>query len=160
MTTTAGISETELASAVDTVQGWIDRRQRAMLANMRSCNQSPAQLHVLGVLHEVGPITVSQLASWLAISVPSTSAMVDRMVDTGLVERARSEEDRRIVSVWLSPAGQTALNAAMLGRRGMLERVLGQLNPKELNDTVRVLKRLEQAIEELRAHPAAEPPAA
>jgi MarR family transcriptional regulator, organic hydroperoxide resistance regulator len=160
MTTATRVSETELASAVDAVQGWVDRRQRAMLANIHSCNQSPAQLHVLGVLHEVGPITVSQLASRLAISVPSTSAMVDRMVDAGLVERARSEEDRRIVSVWLAPAGQTALNAAIVGRRGMLERVLGQLHPKELNDTLRVLKRLEEAIEELRAHPAAEPPAA
>jgi DNA-binding MarR family transcriptional regulator len=147
MTTDTGVGEAELASAVDAFQAWIDRRQRTMLAQLHSCNQSPAQLHVLGVLHEVGPMTVSQLATRLAISVPSASAMVDRMVDAGLVGRARSEEDRRIVSVWVAPAGETALSAAIGGRRGMLERVLRQLDAEELADTVRVLARLEVALE-------------
>jgi DNA-binding MarR family transcriptional regulator len=107
----------------------------------------------MGVLHEVGPITVSHLATRLGISPPSTSAMVDRMVDGGLVERVRGEEDRRVVSVWLTPAGEAALAAAIGGRRGKLERVLGQLDPTELADTLRVLSRLELAIEELPATP-------
>ncbi len=158
MTTETGVGEAELASAVDAFQAWIDRRQRTMLAQLHSCNQSPAQLHVVGVLHDVGPMTVSQLATRLAISVPSASAMVDRMVDAGLVGRARSEEDRRIVSVWVAPAGETALSAAIGGRRGMLERVLRQLDTEELADTVRVLARLEAAFEvavgEQRAVPA------
>jgi len=77
--------------------------------------------------------------------------MVDRMVDAGLVERARSEEDRRVVSVWLTPAGTAALVAAIGGRRGMLQRVLGQLDSAELADTVRVLGRLETAIMEVSA---------
>jgi len=153
MTAQTVLTKAELASAVDAVQAWIDRRQRAVLAHLHSCNQSPAQLHVMGVLHEVGPITVSHLAARLAISPPSTSAMVDRMVDGGLVERVRGEEDRRIVSVWLTPAGEAALAAAIGGRRGKLERVLGQLDPAELADTLRVLSRLERAIEELPGAP-------
>jgi DNA-binding MarR family transcriptional regulator len=154
MTAETVLTNHELAAAVDTVQGWIDRRQRAVLAHLHSCNQSPAQLHVMGVLHEVGPITVSHLASRLGISPPSTSAMVDRMVDGGLVERVRGEEDRRVVSVWLTPAGEAALAAAIGGRRGKLERVLGQLDPTELADTLRVLNRIELAIEEVSAPPA------
>jgi DNA-binding MarR family transcriptional regulator len=151
MTAQTVLTKAELASAVDAVQGWIDRRQRAVLAHLHSCSQSPAQLHVMGVLHEVGPITVSHLAARLGISPPSASAMVDRMVDSGLVERVRGEEDRRVVSVWLTPAGETALAAAIGGRRGKLERVLSQLDPTELADTLRVLSRLERAIEELPA---------
>ncbi len=148
MTAGSTPGQAELAAAVDTVQSLIDRRQRAMLAHIHSCNQSPAQLHVLGVLHEVAPVTVSHLATRLGISPPSASAMVDRLVDGGLVERVRSEEDRRIVSVWLTPEGEEALATAIGGRRGWLERVLGKLDPTELADTVRVLRRLEQAIED------------
>jgi DNA-binding MarR family transcriptional regulator len=148
MTATRPPARPQLAAAVDTVQDWVDRRQRAMLANLHQCNQSPAQLHVLGVLRDVGPITVSQLASRLAISPPSASAIVDRMVDGGLIVRERGEEDRRLVSVWLAPAGEAALKAAIGGRRGWLERVLGQLDDDELADTVRVMKRLERALEE------------
>jgi DNA-binding MarR family transcriptional regulator len=153
MTVQTELTKAELAAAVDAIQGWIDRRQRAVLAHLHSCSQSPAQLHVMGVLHEVGPITVSHLATRLGISPPSASAMVDRMVDGGLVERVRGEEDRRLVSVWLTPAGETALEAAIGGRRGMLERVLGRLDPTELADTLRVLTRLERAIEEVPAAP-------
>jgi DNA-binding MarR family transcriptional regulator len=148
MTTPATEPAAELTEAVDTVQSWIDRRQRAMLAHLHSCNQSPAQLHVLGVLRDGAPITVSHLASRLGISPPSASAIVDRMVDGGLVARERSEEDRRIVSVSLTPAGEVALKEAIGGRRGWLERVLGRLDATELRDTVRVLRRLEQALDE------------
>ncbi len=149
MTRAAAPPRPELAAAVDTLQGWIDRRQRAMLAHLHSCTQSPAQLHVLGVLRDAaGPITVSHLASRLGISAPSTSAIVDRMVDGGLVERTRGEEDRRVVSVSLTAAGEVALNNATGARRGMLERVLGRLDDVELRDTVRVLRRLEEALED------------
>lgn len=142
------VAGAELGAAVDTVQGWIDQRQRAMLAHLHSCGQSPAQLHVLGVLHELAPITVSHLATRLAISPPSASAMVDRLVDAGLAERARSDEDRRTVSVSLTKDGEEALAAAIGGRRGWLERVLGRLEPGELADTMRVLRRLAEVIEE------------
>jgi DNA-binding MarR family transcriptional regulator len=151
MTTPATEPRADLTEAVDTVQSWIDRRQRAMLAHLHSCNQSPAQLHVLGVLRDGAPITVSHLASRLGISPPSASAIVDRMVDGGLVARERSEEDRRIVSVSLTPAGEAALKEAIGGRRGWLQRVLGRLDPVELSDTVRVLRRLEQALDEDRS---------
>ncbi|MBJ7594179.1 MAG: MarR family transcriptional regulator [Candidatus Dormibacteraeota bacterium] len=148
MTAPVAVPRPDLTAAVDAVQAWIDRRQRGMLAHLHACNQSPAQLHVLGVLREVAPITVTQLASRLGISPPSTSAMLDRMVDAGLVERTRSEEDRRTVSVSLTSAGETALKEAIGGRRGLLERVLGRLDPTELSDTIRVLHRLEQALEQ------------
>jgi MarR family transcriptional regulator, organic hydroperoxide resistance regulator len=148
VTTKPAAAKPELAAAVDAVQEWIDRRQRSMLAHLHQCSQSPAQLHVLGVLRDAGPTTVSHLASRLGISPPSTSAIVDRMVDAGLIVRERSDEDRRIVSVWLAPSGEAALAAAIGGRRGWLARVLSTLDDEELRDTIRVLNRLERALEE------------
>lgn len=135
-----------LTDAVDVLHDVIDRRQRSMLVHLHQCNQSPAQLHVLGVLREAGPTTVTGLAMRLGISPPSASSIVDRMVDSGLILRERSEEDRRTVSVALAPAGEAALTAAIGSRRDWLERVLGQLDDGELDDSVRVLRRLEQAI--------------
>ena len=139
-------TRTDITAAADAVQAWIDRRQRHMVAKLHNCPQSPAQLHVLGVLAESGPGTVSSLAARLGISAPSTSAVVDRMVEAGLVERTRSEEDRRVVSVTISPSGREVIEQVIGGRREMLERVLGQLNEKELADTVRILQRLDEAI--------------
>jgi DNA-binding MarR family transcriptional regulator len=131
---------------VDAVQAWIERRKRGVARDMHECGQSPAQLHLLGLLNELGPTTVSHLAALLGTTPPSASAMVDRMVDTGLVVRERNEDDRRVVTVSIGPAGKDALEAALGGRREMLERVLSQLDDDELRTTLRVMARLEEAI--------------
>lgn len=146
MTTPAAPPRASVAAAVDAVQAWIERRKRAMARDIHECGQSPAQLHVLGLLNELGPTTMSHLAALLGTTPPSVSAMVDRMVDTGLVTRERNEDDRRVVTVSLGPDGQEALEVALGGRREMLERVLSQLDDEELRTTLRVIDRLEEAI--------------
>lgn len=146
MTAHAAPPRASVVAAVDAVQAWIERRKRAVAKDMHECGQSPAQLHLLGLLNELGPTTVSQLAALLGTSPPSASAMVDRMVDTGLVVRERNEDDRRVVTVSLGPGGRAALATALGGRREMLERVLCQLDDEELRTTLRVMARLEEAI--------------
>lgn len=146
MTAHAAPPRASVVAAVDAVQAWLERRKRAVARDMHECGQSPAQLHLLGLLNELGPTTVSHLAALLGTSPPSASAMVDRMVDTGLVVRERNEDDRRVVTVSLSPGGKNALEAALGGRREMLERVLSQLDDEELRTTLRVIDRLEEAI--------------
>ena len=135
-----------VSAAVDAVVVWMDRLKRAMVKDLHACGQSPAQLHVLGLLNEMGPTTVSQLAAHLGTSPPSASAIVDRMVDAELVARERSEEDRRVVTVSLVPAGRKALELGLGGRREMLERILSQLDDDEIHTTLRVITRLEKAI--------------
>ncbi|MGH7904747.1 MAG: MarR family winged helix-turn-helix transcriptional regulator, partial [Candidatus Dormibacteraceae bacterium] len=99
MTAASGSRQAHVTAAVEALHDWIDRRQRTMVGHLHACGQTPAQLHVLGLLTEIGPTTVSHLAAHLGTSAPSTSAVVDRMVDAGLVVRARGEEDRRLVTV-------------------------------------------------------------
>ncbi|HEY7926114.1 MAG TPA: MarR family transcriptional regulator [Candidatus Dormibacteraeota bacterium] len=146
MTAHAAPPRASVVAAVDAVQAWIERRKRAVARDMHACGQSPAQLHMLGLLDELGPTTVSHIATLLGTTPPSASAMVDRMVDTGLVLRERNQDDRRVVTVSLGPAGQEALQAALGGRREMLERVLSQLDDLELKATLRVMDRLEEAL--------------
>jgi len=52
---------------------------------------------------EHGPTTVSDLAKNLGISNPSASAMVDKLVEKGILKREQSREDRRKVDVQISP---------------------------------------------------------
>lgn len=146
MTAVRGDRRESVAAAVDAVSAWIDRRRSAVVRDMHECGQSPAQLHVLGLLNELGPTTVSRVATQMGVTPPSASGIIDRMVDGGLVDRERSDEDRRVVTVTLTDAGRAALQASLGGRREMLERVLTQLDDDELRDTVRVIERLEQAI--------------
>ena len=58
----------------------------------------------------------------------------------------RGDSARRVLGK--PPTTLAALEEAVGGRRGMLQRVLGQLDATELADTVRVLQRLERALDE------------
>ena len=146
MTSEATVPAGSVGEAADAVQGWINRRQRAMVSHLHACGQSLSQLHLLGLLGETGPATVSRLAAHLGITPPSASAIVDRMVDAGLVVRERSEDDRRVVTVSLSAAGRATLDQATGSRHEMLVRVLAELTDEERAETLRVIDRLERAI--------------
>jgi len=65
------------------------------------------QASVLALLAEAGrPLPVSRLARMLLQESPSVTSLVDRMCDSGLVERDKDGRDRRIVLVKLTGKGR------------------------------------------------------
>lgn len=49
-----------------------------------------------------GEVTITELSRVLGVSAPSASAMVDRLVERGILRRERSRQDRRKVAVRVS----------------------------------------------------------
>jgi long-chain acyl-CoA synthetase len=70
-----------------------------------------AQYRALTQLSE-GAEASSSLAAKLAVSRPSATAVVEGLVERGLVERQHFAEDRRRVSVYLTDAGWRVLGLA------------------------------------------------
>ena len=70
-----------------------------------------AQYRVLTQLTE-GAEASSSLAAKLAVSRPSITAVVEGLVERGLVDRRHSAADRRRVSVSLTPAGEQVVATA------------------------------------------------
>ena len=64
------------------------------------------QWRVLRVLWERERVSFGELADITLISAPSLVGVVDRVEAMGLVSRARSEEDRRVVFVVITDAGR------------------------------------------------------
>lgn len=59
----------------------------------------PAQLAVMLMLLENGPMQMSQLASRAHTSRPNLTMLVERLHKEGLVQRTQSESDRRVVEI-------------------------------------------------------------
>lgn len=70
------------------------------------------QLLCLQTLHEDGPLTTSALAKLIHLSSSTAVGILDRLEHKGWVHRERSERDRRIVLVHITPAGESCLAAA------------------------------------------------
>jgi DNA-binding MarR family transcriptional regulator len=66
-------------------------------------------------------LTMSHLAESLGVPLSTATHTVDRLVAKGLVERNRSEEDRRVVEVQMSQYGRT-LQESFRGKRKLVAR--------------------------------------
>lgn len=62
----------------------------------------PAQLGVMLMLLEFGPMQMSELAAKAHTSRPNLTMLVERLYREGLVTRTQSEKDRRVVEIALT----------------------------------------------------------
>lgn len=106
---------------------------------------SGAQLWALSEIAEAGVLTINQLSSRMALHQSTTSNMLDKLEGKGMIERQRSTEDRRVVTVKLTDIGQAALSKAPGPFRGILPEALMRMEPaelKQLKSSMEVLLRL------------------
>ncbi len=73
---------------------------------------TPAQLRVLQIVDEKDSVTPKTLATQMGVSQATVSALVDKLVARGLVERLPSNEDRRQTNVTVTKDGRERLEDA------------------------------------------------
>jgi long-chain acyl-CoA synthetase len=125
----------------------IARLARQVETALTEVDLSPSQYRVLAFLSEDGDASAATaLAGRMSVSKPSITALVDGLVQRGLVERRGSEEDRRRVEHLLTAAGQAALHDAdeVVNRR--LALIAGHLSPEDRSRAGRGLDRWAAAL--------------
>ncbi len=90
------------------------------------------QVTLLWLVKRSPGMPLRELAEQEGISAPSLSGHVDRLERAGLMERIRSEVDRRRVGLALTPAGERLLRRVRERRTAWLAERLGVLEPAEL----------------------------
>jgi len=96
-----------LGSAFKGLMGAL-RRMRGRETH-RTGGLSHAQYHLLFGLAERGELTTSRLAAAADVTPATVTQMLDGLVGMGLVERTRSDRDRRVVTVALTDRGSELL---------------------------------------------------
>jgi DNA-binding MarR family transcriptional regulator len=116
---------------------------------------SMAQVHIMYTVQRHGEMTMSQLADVLDVSDSNATGLVDRMAERGFVQRERVPEDRRVVVVRVSEAGEQLLGEVDALSDEMFRSVLGRLDPSQLRGVSQAVADLRAAVEavvELEAH--------
>jgi MarR family transcriptional regulator, lower aerobic nicotinate degradation pathway regulator len=106
---------------------------------------SPAGYRVLSWL-SMGSSAAAVLAEKLAVSRPTVTLVVDGLQARGLVERTADDNDRRRVTISMTPAGEAALATADAMVASRLEEILGPLGPDTAAGIVTALERLQGAL--------------
>jgi DNA-binding MarR family transcriptional regulator len=101
-----------------------------------------AQFELLGELYARGPMHAGELAEAVAASAATVSGMLDHLCASDLVERTRSETDRRIVVVKLTRRGRRKVEARKALWQHRWQEALEGLDDDELRTATVVLARI------------------
>ena len=134
---------------VDELSAWNPRERMGMFRRWLAGALSIVHLHVLTILEGEGPLPMGKLADALDVSVASATGIIDRMEQRGLVARVHDVDDRRIVLVRTTAAGEAVFSDLEAHRRANLERVLSRLTNEELKGFLIGLRAMAAARAEL-----------
>lgn len=106
------------------------------------------QVSAIKILETFGDISLSELSDRMSARNSTITGVVDRMERNGLVERIRSEEDRRVTLIRLTPAGAQIGREVPVDSMQILGVALDLLSGRERTDLRRILLKLSAAVEE------------
>jgi DNA-binding MarR family transcriptional regulator len=124
--------------------------QARMAAFLKQYDLSPVQYNVLRILRGAGDggATCSQIGERLLTRDPDITRLLDRMEARGLIARARSTEDRRVVMTRITAEGLALLGSIDQPLRKMSRSRIGKLGANALAELIAGLERVREAFEE------------
>lgn len=123
------LSTTEIA---DELRPVVLRLTRELRHETERLGITARQVTLLWLIRKSPGLSLRDLAALERISPPALSGHVDRLERAGLVERVRSDEDRRRVGLRLTPPGERMLRRVRARRNTHLADRLGRLEASEL----------------------------
>jgi len=97
-------------------------------------NLTTPQIKLLTCFNGNDEHTMSELSKNLSVSLPTMTAMVNRLEASKMVKRERDSMDRRVVKVSLTRAGERELTRLVSIRKKEMERILMNLDEDEMKN--------------------------
>jgi MarR family transcriptional regulator, 2-MHQ and catechol-resistance regulon repressor len=90
-----------------------------------------SQFGVLEALYHLGPLCQGQLSKKLLRSTGNMTMVVDNLEKSGLVQRVRSVEDRRMISIELTAVGRQLIEQVLPEHIAVIVAEMSVLSPTE-----------------------------
>ena len=102
------------------------------------------QFFLLGHLGSHGPTGMSRIAQLMGHSTPAATGLVQRLEKLGYVLRSHEQEDRRKVTVTVTPKGSHLVEGVRLEMIANLEKVMERLEPGEQRAWLDIYKKIHE----------------
>lgn len=107
---------------------------------------NPSDIQAILFLADHPRAIAADLGQFLGVVPTTTSAIVDRLVRRGLVVRARTDANRRIVQLELSDEGDRVAAALLARKNRNCEIMLAKLDKADRKAFVRAMEKIAKAI--------------
>lgn len=105
----------------------------------------PGHFRLLYMLAE-GPHNLNELAEKHSVTPPTMSNTISTLVERGWVQRVQSEQDRRQISISLTPDGRAILDTMRTNAENRLTEILAPLSNEEMEQLIAGLAVLRAAL--------------
>jgi DNA-binding MarR family transcriptional regulator len=103
---------------------------------------------LIGILIHHGKMNVSEIGLKLGLSNSTVSGILDRLEKQNMVERSRSESDRRVVYVNLTESFREVTQDRFKEVEKGIEEKINRANPEELDKIIEGLITLKKLLDE------------
>lgn len=111
---------------------------------------SPLQMHALFFVRENDKTTMTNLSDCFGVALPTTTKLVEKLVNVQLIERFPDPKDRRIIHLTLTKKGQKMLHDMIEQMNKPLRKLLAKIPEKDLAQLNRITNELLLKVEELK----------
>jgi DNA-binding MarR family transcriptional regulator len=94
-------------------------------------NPMSSGFKVMGILMRHGPLPMSKIGTWLGISKPNMTSIIDQLITECWVERKQDQKDRRVIEVGLTPQGKMYMEDRWKEARESARKKLSTLSEEE-----------------------------
>ncbi len=103
---------------------------------------SPLHFEIMRLLQEAGALHVAEIGQRLQIARPQMTHLLDKLVDSNIVERQADITDRRSINIRLTNKGRSVLEEHNDSIRNVIMETLSCLTDEELEDLSASLRKL------------------
>jgi MarR family transcriptional regulator, 2-MHQ and catechol-resistance regulon repressor len=103
---------------------------------------TPPQFGVLDMLGHPGPLTTGDIVRRMLVTGGCVTVILDNLEKDGLVERIRSKEDRRVVTVKLTSKGESTFRSIFRKHADRVTELASVLSDKEQIQLSTLLRKL------------------
>jgi DNA-binding MarR family transcriptional regulator len=100
---------------------------------------TPAQAGILALLLEKDGRTMTELSQALSIDNSTITGLVDRLENTGFLQRRPTAEDRRISMIYITPEGDQEIRKAIIPLKKVNEEIKSGFSADDMVIFKRVL---------------------
>ena len=119
----------------------------ALTKDMEREGLNPTEFRVLEMLHAKQSLSLQAIAKTINITSGSMTYVRHRLQQKGWIETMRGH-DQRVTMVTLTPKGQATIAQVFAPHAAFIEELLSVLSIEELQEWMRISKKLGQSIQE------------
>lgn len=126
----------------ETIFKFLKSIKPTMSYDSKAFHLTMVQFEALICLKHTNNMQMRDIAECFYITMPSATALIDKLIEMKFVTRNNDIKDRRIVKISITKQGEKLLEEAMKQRHDKVNKLLSSLSKKDKEDLLRILQRI------------------